>query len=89
MSNWLTPHCELCRNVYRKNILKNFMIFRLIDVENINLKIKIKLKNIVVIIGKKQMNMSKTTKNQFYTSEKLVIYDEEHHQHSNRRMLGS
>ena len=40
------------------------MIQRIIDVEIIDLWIKIKLKNTVVILGKKQMNMSKTKNNQ-------------------------
>ena len=41
----------------------NFMIWRLIDVENFDLKIQMKFKIIVVLIMKKQTNMLKIKKN--------------------------
>ena len=81
--DWLTSHCKLCQKIYRKNIILNMLIQRLLDVENKYQKNKKKLKNLVVIIGKIQINMSKTKKNQISTSNQLVFYDQDYHQHSN------
>ena len=56
------PYCKLCRKVYRKKYSNEHYDLEINRRRKYRFEIKIKLKNSVVIIGKEQMNTSKTKK---------------------------